>query len=113
MPVNIPISAKAAPLGWTMDWQGRSGARYRLFREQLDSFVMQDADLYVVAKGSHVLWVGSADDLVSDPTSRARFRLALTCANAAFRLDAPGDRNAAIWDLESASPAGMGTAHAA
>lgn len=113
MPVNIPISAHATPLGWTMDWQGRSGLRYRLAKEQLDSFVMHDADLYVVAKGSNVLWVGSADDLVADPASRARFRLALTCANAAFRLDAPSDRNAAIWDLESAIPAGGAAAQAA
>ncbi|KKB07682.1 hypothetical protein VE26_13470 [Devosia chinhatensis] len=92
-----------------MDWQGRSGAHYRLFAEGLDSFAMTPDDLYVIAKGSHVLWVGSADDLVADPSSRVRFRLALDCATQVYRLDAPVNHHAASWDLEEAMPTSLAT----
>jgi hypothetical protein len=89
-------------------WHGRSGRDYELVGEPIDSFAMSGALLYVLAKGSHILWVGSADDLVTDPASRSRFRLAMNCADRAFRLSGDGpdaDRFATIWDLEGASPA--------
>ncbi|ODT80087.1 MAG: hypothetical protein ABS76_18060 [Pelagibacterium sp. SCN 64-44] len=95
------------------DWQGRSGRHYLLSGENLDSFVMREADLYLIAKGNHVLWAGSSADLVADPASRARFRLALDCATQVLRLDAPSDRLAAAWDLEDAIPAGPAVAQAA
>jgi hypothetical protein len=86
-------------------WRGQSGNLYALRHENLASFAMTEADLYVIAKGTHVLWVGATQDLVDDPLSRQRFRLALDCATDVFALEAPENRVAAIWDLEQAVPA--------
>ena len=94
-------------------WQGRSGRRYDLTGENLEKFAMRETDLYVIAKGGHALWVGSTDELVTDPMSRARCRLALDCATEVLRITAPTDRLAAIWDLEGASPVMELTAQAA
>lgn len=94
--------------GRLSNWQGRSGQAYGLVSESLERFAMTDADLYLIAKGSHVLWVGSTGELVGDPLSRTRFRLALDCADRVFRLHSPGavgQRLATIWDLEGAEPA--------
>jgi hypothetical protein len=90
-----------------ISWRGRSGRSYALRPEELASFVLQDRALHLVAKGNFVLWVGSAGDVISDHASRARFRLALTCADRAFRLDGGDDveRMTTIWDLEGAAPA--------
>lgn len=88
-------------------WQGRSGRSYDLVSENLDHFAMGDAELYLIAKGNHVLWVGSTGELVGDPLSRSRFRLALDCADRVFRLLSPGataERLSTIWDLEGAEP---------
>jgi hypothetical protein len=89
-------------------WLGRSGRAYDLVGENLDRFAMADAELYLIAKGNHVLWVGSTGELVGDPMSRSRFRLALDCADRVFRLISPGaaaERLGTIWDLEGAEPA--------
>ncbi|MBJ3786256.1 hypothetical protein [Devosia sediminis] len=94
-------------------WIGQSGRDYALSVESLESFAMAEAALYVIAKGGNVLWVGSADDLVADPMSRTRFRLALDCASHVFRFDAADDRLATIWDLEQAVPAPRLAAQAA
>jgi|SRR5690606_10862947 len=94
-------------------WLGQSGRDYALSPESLDSFAMEEADLYMIAKGQNVLWVGSTDDLVADPTSRSRFRLALACATQVLRLTTPEDRLATIWDLEQAVPAPAPVAQAA
>lgn len=96
-----------------LDWQGRSGRHYALTAENLDSFVMREADLYLIVKGRNVLWVGSSAELVADPASRARFRLALGCATEVLCLAAPEDRLAAIWDLEDSLPATRPAAQAA
>lgn len=88
-------------------WLGRSGQAYGMVSENLERFAMTDADLYVIAKGNHVLWVGSTGELVGDPMSRSRFRLALDCATNVFRLLTPGaagERLTTIWDLEGAEP---------
>ena len=88
-------------------WQGRSGRGYDVVSENLELFAMGDADLYMIAKGSHVLWVGSTGELVGDPMSRTRFRLALDCADRVFRVLSPGgagERLSTIWDLEGAEP---------
>lgn len=115
MPVLV-----AGMTGWNAGrlshWHGVSGRDYALVGEPLDSFAMQNSHLYVIAKGGHVLWVGSADDLVADSASRARFRLAMNCADRAFRLTDAGaeqDHLATIWDLEGASPQPMAQAQAA
>ncbi|WP_375599194.1 hypothetical protein [Devosia sp. Naph2] len=94
-------------------WAGLSGRAYALSSERLDSFAMSESHLYVIAKGGHVLWVGSTQELVADPMSRRRFRLALDCATHVFRLTAPEDRLAAIWDLEQAFPQPESVAQAA
>jgi hypothetical protein len=88
-------------------WQGRSGRAYSVVSENLELFSMNDAELYMIAKGGHVLWVGSTGELVGDPMSRSRFRLALDCADRVFRLLSPGaaaERLSTIWDLEGAAP---------
>ena len=93
--------------GRRANWQGRSGRSYGLVSENLEHFAMGDADLYLIAKGSHVLWVGSLGELVGDPMSRTRFRLALDCADRVFRVDSPradAERLSTIWDLEGAEP---------
>ena len=93
--------------GRQSNWLGRSGRAYDLVSENLDRFAMADAELYLIAKGNHVLWVGSTGELVGDPMSRSRFRLALDCADRVFRLLTPGtaaERLSTIWDLEGAEP---------
>lgn len=88
-------------------WQGRSGRAYDLISENLAQFAMGDAELYVLAKGSHVIWVGSTGELVLDPMSRTRFRLALDCADRVFKVLTPSaaaERLSTIWDLEGAEP---------
>lgn len=76
---------------------------------------MDDTELYVVAKGTNILWVGATEDLVSEPMSRARFRLALDCADRVYRLpeDVQDNRLATILDLEGAAPAADANAQAA
>ena len=89
--------------GWAQHWLGRSGRSYGLIPQNFDSFSMVDDELYLIAKGSHVLWVGSTTELIGDPLSRTRFRLALDCGDRSFRLDnahANGERLTTIWDLE-------------
>ena len=108
---NLPIVALRRP--GPSHWLGQSGRNYALSAENLDSFAMAEADLYVIAKGRNVLWVGSTQDLVADPMSRRRFRLALDCASNVYRLAAPDDRLATIWDLEQAVPAPALVAQAA
>ena len=94
--------------GRQSNWLGRSGRAYGLVSESLERFALADTELYLIAKGSHVLWVGSTGELVGDPMSRTRFRLALDCADRVFRLVSPGaaaERLSTIWDLEGAEPA--------
>ncbi len=94
-------------------WLGQSGRDYALRPEHLGSFAMEEGQLYLIAKGQNVLWVGSTEDLVADPMSRTRFRLALDCATEVFGLAAPENRLATIWDLEQAAPAPTVVAQAA
>lgn len=94
-------------LARVVSWTGRSGRSYGLVGEALDRFAMTENDLYLIAKGGNALWVGSTNDLVGDPLSRTRFRLALDCADGVFRLLTPGadsERLNTIWDLEGAEP---------
>lgn len=88
-------------------WRGRSGRNYALMSVGLDHFQLDDSALYLVAKGPLVLWVGSGDDLVGDASSRSRLRLALDCADRAFRVvsgSGEAERLTTIWDLEGAEP---------
>lgn len=97
-----------AGLGRASMWLGRSGRCFDLVNDNLDRFSMAEAELYLLAQGGHALWVGTLAELVADPASRSRFRLALTCADRVYHLPAPMDpaeRLRLIWDLEGAEPA--------
>lgn len=107
------LSQRALRQPTLVHWLGQSGRDYALVPESLSHFAMAEMALYVITKGAHVLWVGATEDLVADAMSRTRFRLALDCASHVFRLDAPQDRLATIWDLEQAVPAPTLVAQAA
>ena len=106
--VSSMVSAKVQLLPLrSVNWRGRSGRCYALTPLRLADFSLSDGELYLLALGNHVLWAGSAHDVVSDTTSRARFRLALDCADRAFWVGAGSDevqRLTTIWDLEGAEP---------
>jgi hypothetical protein len=90
-----------------VNWRGRSGRYYALAPERLEDFSFAGDELYLIALGPMVLWVGAAADLVSDPVSRARFRLAMDCADRVFQVETSADeveRLTVIWDLEAAEP---------
>jgi hypothetical protein len=91
-----------------VNWRGRSGRYYALAPERLHDFSFTGEELYLIALGPMVLWVGAAADLVVDPVSRARFRLAMDCADRVFHVETSSDeveRLTIIWDLEAAEPA--------
>jgi hypothetical protein len=96
-----------SPLERTVNWHGRSGHAYMLRPVPLDGFALENDDLYLIARGSLVLWAGSSEDVINDAQSRARFRLALDCADRAFHVEVGSDqveRMTVIWDLEGAEP---------
>ncbi|HEY4199026.1 MAG TPA: hypothetical protein VGM83_00550 [Devosiaceae bacterium] len=95
------------PYARIVRWRGKSGRAYPLTSEKFDDFALHSGELYVVANGDMVLWVGSDADIINDQSSRARFRLAIDCADRVFSLDAPSDevaRMTLVWDLEGAEP---------
>jgi hypothetical protein len=98
----------------TVSWRGKSGRAYPLTLHRLDDFLLRTGTLYVVANGAMVLWVGTDADVINDQQSRARFRLAIDCADRVFSLDAPLDdveKMTLVWDLEGAEPeAGLSAA---
>ena len=99
------IAAVALPR--QVNWRGRSGRFYALTTERLESFALQTDSLYLLARGTVPMWVGSAHDVIHDAQSRSRFRLALEAADRAFVVDAGADelsRMTIIWDLEGAEP---------
>ena len=93
--------------GRQVNWRGRSGRFYALAPERLETFALTTSGLYLLARGAVPVWVGSADDVINDAASRARFRLALEAADRAFLVDAQTDelsRMTVVWDLEGAEP---------
>ena len=103
--VDAFVSRQVRSLGG-QTWLGRSGAAHRLLPLPLDRFML-GAGLTVLARGTHVLWVGSMAEVVDDPSSRARFRLALASADRAFGLGRDveaTERGEIIFDLEGAAP---------
>ncbi|RYE57257.1 MAG: hypothetical protein EOP18_03030 [Rhizobiaceae bacterium] len=89
-------------------WLGLSGRTYHLASENLRDFILEGADLYLIARGHTVLWVGCGLDLVTEPAIRLKFRKALSRADGVFRLSRPevdGERLSIIADLEGAVPA--------
>lgn len=90
-----------------VNWRGRSGRFYALSSESIDRFALEGDELYLIALGHNVLWAGSSREVVNDAESRARFRLALTCADRVFHVDSTGDeveRMTIVWDLEGGEP---------
>src|SRR5262245_46466557 len=90
-----------------VNWRGRSGRYYALSPVRLDDFMLEGSELYLIARGTLVLWAGSSEDIIADAASRARFRLALTCADRVFHVEAGEDdieRMTVVWDLEGATP---------
>jgi hypothetical protein len=90
-----------------VNWRGRSGRFYALTPERLDTFTLRNNDLYLIARGTLVLWAGSSEDVIGDAQSRSRFRLALTCADRVYHVEAGDDdveRMTIVWDLEGAVP---------
>lgn len=97
----------------TAAWTGLSGRTYRLDSQNLRDFILEGADLYLIARGHSVLWVGCGLDLVSEPAIRLKFRKALSRADGVFRLARPemdGERLSIIADLEGAVPAPLNQA---
>lgn len=89
-------------------WIGLSGRSYHLAAQNLRTFILEGADLYLIARGNTVLWVGCGLDLVAEPAIRLKFRNALSRADGVFRLPRPdvdGERLSIIADLEGAVPA--------
>lgn len=89
-------------------WIGLSGHAYALESQNLRDFVLEGADLYLIARGNSVLWVGCGLDLVAEPAIRVRFRNAMSRADGVFRLARPlhdDARLSTIADLEGAVPA--------
>lgn len=90
-----------------VNWRGRSGRFYALTSERMDTFALTTDGLYMLARGTVPVWVGSADDVINDAQSRSRFRLALEAADRAFIVDSATDelsRMTTVWDLEGAEP---------
>lgn len=90
-----------------VNWRGRSGRYYALAPVDFTTFAFSGNELYLVALGSHVLWAGSANDIVEDSVSRARFRLAMECGDRVFHVESETDaveRMTILWDLEGAEP---------
>lgn len=99
------ISALSPPR--QVNWRGRSGRFYALTPERFDSFALSTDGLYLLARGTIPMWVGSAYDVIHDAHSRSRFRLALEASDRAFLVDAGEDeltRMTVVWDLEGAEP---------
>lgn len=100
---TLLLHATAHPV----NWRGRSGRYYALEPLRLEDFRFSGDELYLIALGPHVLWAGGGADLIEDPVSRARFRLAMDCADRVFRVEATPDaieRLTMLWDLEGAEP---------
>lgn len=87
-----------------MIWRGRSGRCYTLMPEGRENFVLEDSEIYLIADGDDVRWVGTAGDLIDDQASRQRFRRAVASTAAVFRMPSPSDdltRMTIAWDLEA------------
>lgn len=98
----------AAQQSRVTQWVGLSGRTYHLASENLRTFILEGADLYLIARGNTVLWVGCSLDLVTEPSIRLKFRKALSRADGVYRLPRPevdGERLSIVADLEGAVPA--------
>lgn len=84
-------------------WTGRSGRRYTMTRVNGDDLSLRPARLYVLAEEGVIRWAGTADDLIADQSSRARFRNAVAEGAQMLSMPAPEDdlaRMTLVWDLD-------------
>ncbi len=84
-------------------WKGYSGRNYQLDLERLSDFVLVGEDIYIIAHGGRSCWVGTANDLVNNGASRARFREALKIGDLVLRLKDDSDEITKMniaWDIE-------------
>jgi hypothetical protein len=101
------LSGTAAQGQRSAGWRGRSGRVHQLQPCRFDAFRLEPGIVHLIARGNLVLWAGSPSEVVDDAQSRARFRLALDCADRAFSAGEARDaleRMTLIWDLEGAEP---------
>ncbi|NOZ31967.1 MAG: hypothetical protein GXP01_02595 [Alphaproteobacteria bacterium] len=96
--------------GIAEEWVGHSGRHYLLAPVALSHMSLVDGSIYLLSRcnlaNEHALWVGTEDNLIKDPFSRALFRSALAKADHAYRLPMPDDdlgRLTALWELDGAS----------
>ncbi|GGA35264.1 hypothetical protein [Pelagibacterium lentulum] len=84
-------------------WIGRSGRRYVLQRVLEEGHVLVEGALYALVNGNAIAWAGTAQNLIEDQASRARFRRAAGEGAVLFSLPAPDEELACmtlVWDLE-------------
>ncbi len=83
-------------------WIGQSGRRYRLVPVSFSGFQLRDGEVHVLVAGSDALWAGSAGDVVADPLSRSRFRVAINRDVAVYRLEPTPEEDMRVmiaWDI--------------
>ncbi len=110
MTVTRDDETRDIPAPHAVGWRGRTGHEYALWQEDPASFVLKGHDLYVITDGDTARWIGTADDIIDDQASRARFRAAMAIASSVLRLPAPADvveRMKTQWDLEGGYRADM------
>ncbi len=103
MSVNASMTHDGVAEPLRVLWTGKSGRRYVLTSVIGEGFAFVAGHLYILAESGMVRWVGVAEDLIADQSSRARFRSALADGATVMSLPAPGDdlaRMTLAWDLE-------------
>lgn len=84
-------------------WTGRSGRRYMMTHVLGEGIALVPAQFYALAEDGVIRWAGTAEDLIADQASRARFRRSAANGAQMLSLSAPLDelaRMTLIWDLE-------------
>lgn len=90
-------------LATSIMWIGRSGRRHVLQRVLQEGHVLAEGALYALVDGNAIAWAGTAQNLIEDQASRARFRRAAGEGAVLFSLPAPDEELACmtlVWDLE-------------
>ncbi|WP_332711647.1 hypothetical protein [Pelagibacterium mangrovi] len=84
-------------------WTGRSGRRYRMTLVGEAGAAMAPETLYALEDEGVIGWAGTAEDLIGDHASRARFRRLSALGARLFSLVTPADpltMMTLVWDLE-------------
>ncbi len=97
------VSLEKALVAWT----GQSGRLYSLTPVLNALGALAEGFIYVLEASGVIGWAGTADDLIADPQSRARFRQAQGAGARLLSLPAPHEPAAIMtlaWDLEGGFP---------